>query len=106
MQKTSDKALYKKILPPLSKNKPEAKTITVLSKSIKLTAAYKRLDPIRQKIVLRGANVKVLQHGVNVSTYNCFFVWRTQTQTTLLNKEIVQDLLTDFKIVDYKLMPK
>lgn len=74
------------------------KPIKITKDQIRQAKAFRKLNEINQKTMLRKENVERIQHGVNVSSHIGFADWEAQAFPSPQIKDIVFELLCILKI--------
>lgn len=81
----------------MNNSTPRPKPIHVTREQIQETDAFKKATKMIQKLTLNRTNFRCIQHGVNVVSNIGFEKWDQQTQSSWINREIIQELVKNRK---------
>ena len=60
---------------------------------VKQTEAYKSLSKMAQMIVRNRNNIKYLEHGYNVATYQGYKTWEQISNFSYRNRAIIKEMV-------------
>ena len=78
-------------------NLSQSNIVNVTTDTITRTKFYKTLTFVRQNMVRKWANCKMIDNSLNIIKAVGFEKWEEDTNTNYTNKQIIKELLQDGK---------
>lgn len=76
-------------------NLSQSNIVNVTTDTITRTKFYKTLPFVRQNMVRKWANCKMIDNSLNIIKARGYEKWEQDTNTSYTNKQIIKELLQD-----------